>query len=64
MFPVSRTNNQRVESVIQDTWGNNVENVGGENLSRNDILYNLVKQFASKCARELRNACKEIIVLE
>ena len=53
-----------MESVIQDTRGNNVENVGGENLSRNDILYNLVKQFASKCARELRNACKEIIVLE
>ena len=35
MFPVSRTNKQRAESVIQDTRGNNVKNVSGENLSRN-----------------------------
>ena len=64
MSPVSRTNKQRVESVIQDTRGNNVKNVSVENLTWNDILYNLVKQFASKGARVLRNACKEIIVLE
>ena len=45
MFPVSRKNQQRAESVIQDTRGKNVRNVSGENLSCNDNLYILIKQF-------------------
>ena len=44
MFPVSKTNKQRTESVIQDTRGKNVKNVSVENLSCNDILYDLIKQ--------------------
>ena len=41
MSPVSRTNQQRAESVIQDTREKNVKNVSGEHLSCNaDILYN------------------------
>ena len=51
MFPVSKTNKKRAENAIQDTRGKNVKNVSVENLSCNDILYNLIKQFASKDAR-------------
>jgi len=64
MFPVSKTNKKRAENAIQDTRGKNVKNVSVENLSCNDILYNLIKQFASKDARLPRSACKKIIVLE
>ena len=64
MFPVSKTNKKRAENAIQDTRGKNVKNVSVENLSCNDILYNLIKQFASKDARVPRSACKKIIVLE
>ena len=64
MFPVSKTNKKRAENAIQDTRGKNVKNVSVENLSCNDILYNLIKQFASKDACVPRSACKKIIVLE
>ena len=64
MFPMTRTKKERTESVIQDTRGKNVENVSVENLSCNDILYNLVKQFASKGARVPRSACEKIFVLK
>ena len=66
MFPVSKTNKQRTESVIQDTRGKNVKNVSVENLSCNDILYDLIKQvnFVSKGARVPRSARKSIIILE
>ena len=41
MSPVSKTNKQRAESVIQDTRAKNVKNVSGEHLSCNaNILYN------------------------
>ena len=45
MFPTRRTNQERAESVIQDTRGKNVKNVSGEIMSCNDIFYNLIKQF-------------------
>ena len=45
MFSVRRTNQERAESVIQDTREKNVKNVSCKKLACNDILYNLIKQF-------------------
>ena len=41
-----------------------MKDVSGENLSCNDILYNLINQFDcfKSCPRELRSACERIII--
>ena len=41
-----------------------MKKVSGENLSCNDILYNLINQFDcfKSCPRELRSACERIII--
>ena len=66
MVPVRKTNQKTPERVIQNTREESVKNVSGENLSYNDILYNLIKQFEfcfKRCSR-FSSVCKRIIIFE